>query len=90
MNKYLRPIDAELDLHQMTREEARKETESFLRESASQGRKRIRIITGKGRHSKDGQGILNGHIKNLLDLKGYDYHAAKCGEGGEGAIDVSL
>jgi DNA-nicking Smr family endonuclease len=90
MNKYLRPIDAQIDLHQMTKEEARREVEAFLMEAESLGYKKIRIITGKGVHSKNGKGVLGAYVKKLLDLKGYNYNIAKYGEGGEGAIDVSL
>ncbi len=90
MNKYLRPIDAEIDLHQMTRDEARQEVETFLVEAESLRYKKIRIITGKGIHSENGKGVLGTYIKGLLDLKGYDYNIAKYDEGGEGAIDISL
>jgi DNA-nicking Smr family endonuclease len=90
MNKYLRPIDAEIDLHQMTRDEARQKVEALLIEAESLGYKKIRIITGKGIHSENGRGVLSTYVKELLDLKGYDYNLAKYDEGGGGAIDVSL
>ncbi len=90
MNKYLRPVDAQIDLHKMTKDEARREVETFLKKAAASGYKKIRIITGKGIHSENSKGVLNSYVKGLLDFKGYDYRSAKHGEGGEGAIDVSL
>lgn len=90
MNKYSQPIEAEIDLHQMTKDEARKEVSDFLEESEALGYKKIRIITGKGLHSKNGVGILNSYIREILDDYGYSYDSAKYNEGGEGAIDVFL
>lgn len=90
MNRYHQPVEAETDLHQMTKDEARKEVLDFLEEAESFGYKKIRIITGKGMHSKNGVGILNDYVKEILDGKGLKYSAAKYDEGGEGAIDVFL
>lgn len=90
MNKYSQRIEAEIDLHQMTRDEARKEVSDFLEESEVLGYKKIRIITGKGLHSENGEGVLNTFVKELLGAKGYEYCNAKYNEGGEGAIDIML
>lgn len=90
MNKYYKPVEAEIDLHQMTKEEARKETMVFLEDSQVLGLKKVRIITGKGLHSKDGVGILNAYVKSLLDGAGFEYQNAKYNEGGEGALDVFI
>ncbi|MFA7169665.1 MAG: Smr/MutS family protein [Candidatus Paceibacterota bacterium] len=90
MNKYHQPIEAEIDLHQMTKEEARKEVLDFLEESENFGYKKIRIITGKGLHSENGMGVLNVYVKEMLSGLGYEYQNAKYNEGGEGALDVFL
>ncbi len=90
MNKYHQPTEAELDLHQMTKDEAKKEVYAFLEEAESLGYKKIRIITGKGLHSENGVGVLNSYIKGILDGSGYEYCNAKYNEGGEGAIDVLI
>lgn len=90
MNKYQQSIQAELDLHQMTKDEARLEVRAFLDEAEALGYKKIRIITGKGIHSESGVGVLNTYVKELLDNAGYKYDNAKYNEGGEGAIDVSI
>lgn len=90
MNKYSQQIEAEIDLHQMTKDEAHKEVSDFLEESEVLGYKKIRIITGKGLHSESGVGVLNPYIREILDDYGYEYSSAKYNEGGEGAIDVFL
>lgn len=90
MNKYARPAEAELDLHMMTRDEARHQVDEFLEESRSLGYKKIRIITGKGLHSENGVGVLNAYVKNILDGRSCEYANAKYNEGGAGALDVFL
>jgi len=90
MNKYHQPIEAEIDLHQMTKDEARRGVDAFLKEAEVLGYKRIRIITGKGLHSESGVGVLSACVKEILNGRGYEYCNAKYNEGGEGAIDVSL
>jgi len=90
MNKYAQTIEAELDLHMMTREEARREIFEFLEESEALGYARVRIITGKGLHSSGGVGVLGEYVRSLLDEAGYEYQSAKLGEGGSGALDVAL
>jgi DNA-nicking Smr family endonuclease len=90
MNKYYEPPEAELDLHQMTKDEARREVAAFIQEAKAMGYKKIRIITGKGRHSESGVGVLNNYIREILDRGGYEYFNAKYNEGGEGALEVIL
>lgn len=90
MNKYQQSVQAELDLHQMTKDEARQEVNAFLDEAKIFGYKKIRIITGKGLHSESGVGVLNAYVKEMLDGKGFEYQNAKYNEGGEGAIEVIL
>ena len=90
MNKYYQPVEDELDLHMMTKSEARKEVYAFLEESKASGYKKIRIITGKGTHSENGVGVLNAYVKEILDGGGYEYMNAKYDEGGEGALDILL
>jgi len=82
--------EAELDLHKMTRDEARKEVGAFLDEAEAQDLKKVRIITGKGLHSESGTGVLNAYVKGILDRGGYEYQDARYDEGGEGAIEVLL
>lgn len=88
MNKYYQAVEAEIDLHQMTRDEARQAVLDFLEEANIHGYKKVRIITGKGLHSEAGVGVLNSYVKNVLDSMGLEYQSAKYNEGGEGALDV--
>ncbi|MBW6440741.1 Smr/MutS family protein [Patescibacteria group bacterium] len=89
-NKYLRNIDVELDLHGLTKEEAREEVLDFLDEANNNGDKKVRIITGKGLHSENNKGILKEYVQSILDEKCLEYCDAKICEGGGGAINVKL
>ncbi len=90
MNKYLKPIDDELDLHGKTKIEATIEIVDFLSYSKSKNYKKLKIITGRGIHSKDGIGILKKHVEDFLLKNGYVFSNAKINEGGEGAIIIHL
>ncbi len=90
MNKYARTIQAELDLHMMTKAQARREIFEFLEESEQLGYARVRIITGKGLHSSGGVGVLGAYVRELLKEAGYEYQSAKLGEGGSGALIIDL
>lgn len=90
MNKYLEPVDQELDLHGKTKTESILELMEFLKDSHSLNYSKIRIITGKGIHSKNGIGVLKKHIEDFLISHDYKFSNAKINEGGEGAIIVYL
>lgn len=89
VNKYTRTIQDTLDLHQHTREEARAAVLAFLAASEKAGYAYVRIITGKGLHSKNAP-VLRDYVKSLLDKEGYEFWDAKIQDGGEGAIEVRL
>jgi len=89
-NKYLQAAQSEIDLHGLTREEARDTLENFLENAKNNKYSRVRIITGKGLHSENGYSVLNGYIKNILEKKGLKYSDAKICDGGCGAIDARL
>lgn len=89
-NKYPQIVQAELDLHGLTRKEAREEMLDFLSEARIKGYGRIRIITGKGIHSENSQGILNEYVRSILAKEDLEYCTAKINEGGSGAIEVKL
>ncbi|OIO49336.1 MAG: hypothetical protein CO042_02070 [Parcubacteria group bacterium CG_4_9_14_0_2_um_filter_41_8] len=88
-NKYSQDPQDEIDLHQMTRKEAREAILEFLDISKNQGKKIVRIITGKGLHSSSGP-VLGDFARALLDEYEYDYRDAKINQGAHGAIDVKL
>lgn len=85
-------IEATLDLHQHTRDEAISETEAFLKRCQNKGFRCVCIIHGKGNYSSNNQPI----IKNLLNnyLRHHPlvlaFHSAKNKQGGTGAMIVLL
>lgn len=89
-NKYLQAVQDEIDLHGLTRAEARDSLLNFLENAKNNKHNRVRIITGKGLHSENGQGILSGYIRNLLERENLNYSDAKICDGGRGAIDVQI
>lgn len=89
-NKYLQTIQADIDLHEHTRQEAVVALREFLEEAREKNYKKIRIITGKGLHSAEGKGVLKGYVEKILESEGLKYSDAKLYEGGSGAIDVDL
>ena len=89
-NKYLQVVQAEIDLHGFIRAEALDLLLKFLENSRDKKYKRIRIITGKGLHSENGQSVLSGYVKNILEKEGLKYSDAKIYDGGSGAIDVQI
>ena len=54
------------DLHGLTGAEAERAAERFLRTVANQRLRTVRLITGRGLHSKGGQPVLPEVIENLL------------------------
>ncbi len=88
-NKYARIPQATLDLHQYTKQEADQAVLSFLQESEEAHHTLVRIIVGKGIHSKEGP-VLGEYVRNLLHEHEYVFRDAKVTEGGGGAVDVHL
>ena len=58
--------EAELDLHGMTREGAIEALRAFLAEAAAEGRRKVRIIHGKGLHSENSRGVLAEAVRETL------------------------
>ena len=56
----------ELDLHGFTGPEAELAVDRFLKQATHQNLRTVRIITGKGLHSKQGQSVLRDLIEQLL------------------------
>ena len=57
---------ATLDLHGYRRDEARRGLVQFVREERRSGRRVVRIIHGKGRHSEGGTGVLADLVVEVL------------------------
>ncbi|XP_068224952.1 uncharacterized protein [Palaemon carinicauda] len=74
-----------VDLHKMTRSEAIRIVNEFLAEKVRRY-SRVRIITGKGLHSSDGEAKVKPAIKQLLQEKGLEYQEVS----GGGCLEVTL
>lgn len=59
-------VDATLDLHRERQARAIERLRDFLVGAASNGSKTVLVITGKGNHSEDGQGILRRAVEAWL------------------------
>ncbi|TCV90104.1 Smr/MutS family protein [Sulfurirhabdus autotrophica] len=85
-------IQAELDLHGMTSDEARLALVTFLTECQQMRARCVRIIHGKGLSSKNQEPILKIKTRNWLMQRGevLAYCHAKPADGGGGAVIVLL
>ncbi len=88
-------VQGHIDLHGMTREEARGAVERFLRESRSQGKRCVLVVHGRGTHSRDQMPVLKEALRTWLATGRFGRHvlafaSARPADGGAGAIYVLL
>lgn len=85
-------IEAELDLHRMTREEARTALVNFLSACRHQHKRCVRIIHGKGLGSVNKQPVLKGLVVHWLQQRDdvLAFCSARPNDGGSGALYVLL
>ncbi|WP_298037205.1 Smr/MutS family protein [uncultured Desulfuromonas sp.] len=85
--------EAELDLHGLTREEARQKVRYFLEDALYKGLRTVVVVTGRGNHS-GGEPVLRGEVERLLEQEGrkwaLEWGRAPRQYGGEGALLVFL
>ncbi|MCQ2411368.1 MAG: Smr/MutS family protein [Sphaerochaetaceae bacterium] len=90
----IRKMDAqaELDLHEVTLEEAKRQTAEFLENCYAKGLRKVRIVTGKGIHSKNGEAVLKPVITAVVTNhpRVREVFTPKAAEGGSGALSVIL
>lgn len=86
------PIEARLDLHRMTVEEARREVFGFIRDCVRYGIRSVIILHGKGERNPDGVAQLKSYLaKWLPELDDVlAYHSARKHHGGTGAVYVMV
>lgn len=86
------PMQAQLDLHGFTRDEARLELVTFLNDSNQRGFRCVRVIHGKGLSSKHGEPVLKARIGSWLSQREdvLAFCQAKPEDGGSGAVLVLL
>ena len=63
--KSMRP-QAELDLHGVTGEEAKVLVHRFLADSVDKRLQKVRIVHGRGLHSREGQSVLRNLVEELV------------------------
>ena len=85
-------IRSELDLHGMTVAEARKQLALFLHECLQNEERCVRIIHGKGRHSRERQPVLKVKLNHWLrqSRRVLAFCPASPADGGTGALYVLL
>jgi DNA-nicking Smr family endonuclease len=88
-------VQGHVDLHGLTREEAKREVEAFLRSSRSGGKRCVLVVHGRGLHSKDQLPVLKDALRTWLSTARFSRHVlafatARPADGGAGAIYVLL
>lgn len=85
-------LQGQIDLHGLTRDEARTALGEFLREALRKGLRCIRVVHGKGLGSPGKTPILKNHMLRWLAQKDevLAYTQARAAEGGAGAVIVLL
>ena len=91
------PVEARIDLHGLTREEAYRRLTGFIAESQAAGRRLVLVVTGKGRRSEDGMaaGVIRREAPVWLArppnaARVLDTAPAQPRHGGDGALYVYL
>ena len=83
MNKYVKQPDEIVDLHGYTTHEAGLLLDTLLEEEHTH----VRIIVGKGIHSKNGA-VLRDFVKDYLHTKNINFSQSKFTDGGAGSLEV--
>lgn len=85
-------IQGQIDLHGLTRDEAREALAVFVRQSHRQGRRCLRVVHGKGHGSPGRRPVLKAKVQRWLAQCGevVAFTQASGHEGGAGALIVLL
>jgi DNA-nicking Smr family endonuclease len=88
-------VQGHIDLHGMTREEAKGTVDTFLRDARRAGKRCVLLVHGRGIHSKDQVPILKEALKSWLATARFGRHvlafaSARPVDGGAGAVYVLL
>lgn len=86
------PMDARLDLHRLTAEQARDEVFGFIREALAYDLRNVMIVPGRGNHSNSPEAILKSYVNKWLPE--FEEVQAFCSavpaHGGTGAVYIML
>ncbi len=88
-------VQGHVDLHGMTREEAKGAVERFLRQARNAGKRCVLVVHGRGLHSKDQLPVLKDALRTWLSTARFARHvlafaSARPVDGGAGAVYVLL
>ena len=85
-------MQAELDLHGMSRDQARQALSEFLAECLARGQRCLRIVHGKGLRSPGREPVLKELVRHWLAYRQevLAYCQARAADGGGGAVTVLL
>lgn len=85
-------VEAQLDLHGLTLEQADAQLSEFLNNALNRGQRCLRIIHGKGNRSPDRMPVLKGLVQRRLRRNGsvLAFCSAPPNDGGTGAVYVLL
>lgn len=86
------PMDARLDLHRMTAEQARQEVFGFIREAHAYDLRNVLIVPGRGSHSRSAEALLKSYVNKWLPEfeEVQAFCSAQPQHGGTGAVYVML
>ena len=88
-------VQDHVDLHGLTREEAKRSVEHFLRSARGGGKRCVLVVHGRGNHSKDQVPVLKEALRSWLATARFGRHVlafatARPQDGGAGAVYVLL
>ncbi|HTP28904.1 MAG TPA: Smr/MutS family protein [Anaeromyxobacteraceae bacterium] len=88
-------VQGHIDLHGMTRGEAKAAVEGFLKRSRRSGKRCVLLVHGRGIHSREKVPVLKDALKNWLATARFGRHVlafatARPADGGAGALYVLL
>jgi len=88
-------VQGHVDLHGLTREEAKAEVDRFLRGSRQAGKRCVLLVHGRGIHSRDQVPVLKEALRSWLSTARFGRHVlafatARPLDGGAGALYVLL
>jgi len=89
------PVEAVIDLHGMTQDQANSALIHFITTAAAQQKRCVLVITGKGSRSQGGVGVLKSNLPHWIEVPPLsdlilDYNAAHRKHGGDGAFYLYL
>lgn len=89
------PISAHLDLHGYVFDDARRAVDDFLASQQKRGRRCVLLVTGKGKNSPNGEGVLRERVPQWLargpsSRRVLAFASARACDGGVGALVVLM